>query len=750
MPSRRCAVVPAAEAVVATLQRRRFRETERDTRLSSWPQWRQRLHRVVRQDVWFERIVFLLILANCVTIALDNLFTDDGGVLDAIEAAFTIIFLFEMVIKIVARGPIGKFGYFASNVNRFDFVLVLASTYGMLQVYFFPNFDVIPAFTATAARSARLLRPIRSLNVLGTLRIIVDSILASANRLAHLFLLIAVFALAIGLVALEFYRGAFQFRCVDQKANWTSNQVCAGPMERGNISYESTAIQGYQCPDGLVCADVGNPVDAFTNFDYVYPTGLTLFSVLMLEDWSSIMYDIVDSDGLVAEIYFLVLVLVGTMFLLNLVLATVSDAFTTTLVALRQDRQRLIVSTSLPALVGLAPWRLLFVEIVQMRAFQCVVVSLTLANVGILASVYHGMNTDAEQGLTIASVVLAFFFLLETLLKLLAKPLGEFMSDPLNPFDALLSLGAIVEFFVAGTASVNALRSIRLLRLLEISQSMKRSLRTLSRALRTAAPLLLLLALVIFLFALLGMQLFSGSFCGLAGSAMVAINTSSCENVPRLNYDNVGYAAITTFTVIAGDGWRDVMMNAMRARGDYVAIYFIACVLVGGLLMINLFIAVLLHATSDESSSLSTPTAELQAAENDDDDAAVVLFFVDPSIQDSTRSNREPVEMAEVAESTPQVIGDRNSDDDDALLLGTPVPQAPVERKPKKDVLDAFDVIENDGTSLDAPLLDQANSLEDLRRHEAVETNKNIVRRACRVIVNSRVVNRLIKRTKLF
>jgi hypothetical protein len=773
MPPRRPAVVSATEIVVDTLKRRRLREQQRDERLSSWPSWRVRLNTLVREDPVFERCIFVLIVANCITISLENLVSDEHGVLPTLEASFTLIFLAEMLLRFVARGFFGQFGYFASNVNRFDFVLVIVSTYALLQQYAFPDFSWLPAFAVTAARSARLLRPLRTVNSLGSLRIILDSISSSAVRLVHLVLLALLFALTTGLVAMTFFRGDFRHRCEDPATNTTYKQVCAGPTEIGNVTFGSSAVNGFQCAFGQRCADLGNSVDGNTNFDYVYPTGITIFSMLMLEDWSRIMYSAIDSQGLLVQIYFLSLVLVGAFFLLNLVLATVADAFTSTLNALREDRKRLLGPEPAPA--SLSIWRLTFVTIVSHWIFQRAVMIFTVVNAALLAVVYHGMPSDAESALTIATVALAFIFLIETVLKLLAKPFGEFMSDPLNPFDALLSLGAIVEFFVAGTASVNALRSIRLLRLLEASKSMKRTLQVLSDALKSAAPLLLLLALVIFLFALLGMQLFAGSFCGMADSQYNAVNTSTCDNVPRLNFDNVGYAAVTTFAIIAGDGWRDVMTIAMEAKGEYAALYFVVCSLIGGLLMINLLMAVLIDATTNNPAVSETEQQRVDQVDDGTDNDAVVLFLVDhnapptysPRSQEmqplvaemSLMSNTSQLQESFLAAgpstsiaplATSQPAHQHHPEED--FMLGKPEEVQKPRRRKKKDEFDTFDKLTDAdiAEAVDDPLLAEKLTAEGLRQQESVEAQKAFIRRACRQIVNSRTFSVLIITTILF
>ena len=56
----------------------------------------------------------------------------------------------------------------------------------------------------------------------------------------------------------------------------------------------------------------------------------------MLEDWATLSYFGVEARGKIAMIYFLILVFIGTLFVLNLVLATLADGFTRTLDDVRE------------------------------------------------------------------------------------------------------------------------------------------------------------------------------------------------------------------------------------------------------------------------------------------------------------------------------------------------------------------------------------------------------------------------------
>jgi len=54
------------------------------------------------------------------------------------------------------------------------------------------------------------------------------------------------------------------------------------------------------------------------------------------------------------------------------------------------------------------------------------------------------------------------------------------------------------------------------------------------------------------------------------------------------------WAALTVFEVMIGENWNAVMYDHMRSVGDTACVYFIALVILGNIIMLNLFLAILL------------------------------------------------------------------------------------------------------------------------------------------------------------
>lgn len=91
----------------------------------------------------------------------------------------------------------------------------------------------------------------------------------------------------------------------------------------------------------------------------------------------------------------------------------------------------------------------------------------------------------------------------------------------------------------------------------------------------------------VFIFSLLGMQVFGGRFVMLE------------DGVPRHNFDTLVWAAVTVFQILTGEDWNQVMYDGVRATSMWSTLYFVALIVIGDFMILNLFIAILLSNFSN-------------------------------------------------------------------------------------------------------------------------------------------------------
>lgn len=167
------------------------------------------------------------------------------------------------------------------------------------------------------------------------------------------------------------------------------------------------------------------------------------------------------------------------------------------------------------------------------------------------------------------------------------------MRDKFNIFDALVVLLSIVELSLdnGSGSSLGALRAVRIFRAFKIFRvgDLRVLMDSIGATVLGMGNYTILLILLIYLYALLGMQFFAGKFrFGDDG----LYNESG--KVPRENFDTIWEAFITITIIMIGDGWNFVMYNAMLSEGNGYSIYFVTLFSLGHIIMLNLFLAILL------------------------------------------------------------------------------------------------------------------------------------------------------------
>ena len=115
----------------------------------------------------------------------------------------------------------------------------------------------------------------------------------------------------------QLFRGQLFKRCVN--------------VETGSIDPEDDmqlCSTSDDCEEGWICGKTStNPNFGVTNFDNVMYAFLTVFQCVTLEGWSDIMMMVWQAYTPISVIFFLLIVLAGAFFLLNLTLAVINTAF---------------------------------------------------------------------------------------------------------------------------------------------------------------------------------------------------------------------------------------------------------------------------------------------------------------------------------------------------------------------------------------------------------------------------------------
>nr|XP_056717160.1 sodium channel protein type 2 subunit alpha-like [Euleptes europaea] len=283
----------------------------------------------------FSMFIMCTILSNCAVMTM----SEPRDWTKYVEYTFTGIYTFECLIKIFARGfCIDKFTFLRDPWNWLDFTVILFA-----YVTEFVNLGNV-----SALRTFRVLRALKTISVIPGLKTIVGALIQSVKKLSDVMIL-TVFCLSVfALVGLQLFMGNLRHKCLiwppdnssvsnETEANWTEHiwtvyihqkefyyvlPDAKDPLLCGNGS------DAGQCPDGYMCVEAGdNPNYGYTSFDSFPWAFLTLFRLMTQDAWENLYQLTLRAAGKVYMIFFVLVIFLGSFYLINLILAVVAMAY---------------------------------------------------------------------------------------------------------------------------------------------------------------------------------------------------------------------------------------------------------------------------------------------------------------------------------------------------------------------------------------------------------------------------------------
>ncbi|ORY52206.1 hypothetical protein LY90DRAFT_670478 [Neocallimastix californiae] len=252
-------------------------------------------YRIVENKLFLFFFIFITIL-NVVIITSDNDDNNKNNIyafLISTDEIFSIYFIFEAFISIIASTDSWK--HFNTFWTYFD---ILAIFVNCLFLAGFPNFSAIRLWSIF-----KYLPRIKTLKK--SLPIIRDIVL--------FFIFVFIFA---GILGVHILGGKLKNRCVNEYGViLDEEQICS----------DSTA-RGYQCPEGFSCIKTkNNPSYNTIGFDNIFQSCLTIFQIITMEGWSDIFFMTCDSSSYWGIILYLIVIILGNWFILQLIVAVISN-----------------------------------------------------------------------------------------------------------------------------------------------------------------------------------------------------------------------------------------------------------------------------------------------------------------------------------------------------------------------------------------------------------------------------------------
>ncbi|XP_048053583.1 sodium channel protein type 4 subunit alpha B [Megalobrama amblycephala] len=674
----------------------------------------------------FSMFIMLTILSNCVFMTM----SDPPSWSKTVEYVFTGIYTFEALVKVLSRGfCMGDFTFLRDPWNWLDFMVI--------SMAYLTEF--VDLGNVSALRTFRVLRALKTITVIPGLKTIVGALIQSVKKLADVMIL-TVFCLSVfALIGLQLFMGNLRQKCVrwPLPSNLTMlyNHTDINGTEAANSTFSweeylenpgnfyfvpghmdpllcGNSSDAGKCPEGYTCMKAGrNPNYGYTSYDTFAWAFLALFRLMTQDFWENLFQLTLRAAGKTYMIFFVVIIFLGSFYLINLILAVVAMAYAeqneATIAEAKEkeeeyarileqlkkqaEQKNAMVNGSKTSLstkkkgdddqmqsdydgIALTPlsksngskgsMNYLEVPESQMRKLSAVsatdnaldelddsqrpcppcwykfadiflkwdccvpwvkfkklmylIVMDPFVDLGIticivlntvfMAMEHYPMTEDFEHILSVGNLVFTGIFTAEMVLKLIALDPYYYFQVGWNIFDSIIVTMSLVELGLANVQGLSVLRSFRLMRVFKLAKSwptLNMLIKIIGNSVGALGNLTLVLAIIVFIFAVVGMQLFGKSY-----KDCVCKISEDCE-LPRWHMTDFFHSFLIIFRVLCGE-WIETMWDCMEVAGQGMCIIvFMMVMVIGNLVVLNLFLALLLSSFSGDNLAASDDDGEM-------------------------------------------------------------------------------------------------------------------------------------------
>ncbi|NWU36160.1 SCN5A protein, partial [Hylia prasina] len=276
---------------------------------------------------WF---IMCTIITNCVFMALTESSKSSSSSWNTyVEFTFTGIYTFESLIKILATGfCLNEFTFLRDPWNWLDFTVIVMAYVGAFS----------DLGSVSVLRTFRVLRALKTISVVPGLKIIVGALIQSVKKLADVMIL-TVFCLSVfALIGLQIFKGNLRQKCIRNTTEfcnktWESYEKFANDSDdfarkNGTVDILLCGPGAGVCPPGYKCCKIGpNPDYGFTSFDTFGWAFLSLFRLMTQDYWERLYQQTLRASGKVYVVFFMMVIFLGSFYLVNLILAVVTMAY---------------------------------------------------------------------------------------------------------------------------------------------------------------------------------------------------------------------------------------------------------------------------------------------------------------------------------------------------------------------------------------------------------------------------------------
>ncbi|KAM8868468.1 calcium channel, voltage-dependent, L type, alpha 1D subunit, a isoform 20-T20 [Synchiropus picturatus] len=570
-------------------------------------------HKLINHHI-FTNLILVFIMLSSVSLAAEDPirnFSARNIILGYFDYAFTAIFTVEIVLKMTTYGAFLHKGAFCRNYfNLLDLLVV-----GVSLVSFGIQSSAISV--VKILRVLRVLRPLRAINRAKGLKHVVQCVFVAIRTIGNIMIVTTLLQFMFACIGVQLFKGKF-YRCTDEAKS--SPEECKGTF----ILYK----------DG----DVNQPTihrrvwhNSDFNFDNVLMAMMALFTVSTFEGWPALLYKAIDSNRenlgpiynyrVEISIFFIIYIIIIAFFMMNIfvgfVIVTFQEQGEKEYKNCELDKnQRQCVEYALKArplrrYIPKNPYQYKFWYVVNSTGFEYIMFVLIMLNTLCLAVQHYGQSALFNYVMDILNMVFTAVFTVEMVLKLIAFKPRHYFADAWNTFDALIVVGSVVDIAItevnntedSARISITFFRLFRVMRLVKLlsrGEGIRTLLWTFIKSFQALPYVALLIAMLFFIYAVIGMQVF-GKIAMVDGTH---INRNN-------NFQTFPQAVLLLFRCATGEAWQEIMLACMPGKlcdpesdhnpgeemtcgSGFAIVYFITFYMLCAFLIINLFVAVIM------------------------------------------------------------------------------------------------------------------------------------------------------------
>ncbi|RWS32009.1 muscle calcium channel subunit alpha-1-like protein [Leptotrombidium deliense] len=445
---------------------------------------------------------------------------------------------------------------------------------------------------------------------------VVKCVLVAIRTIGNIMLVTYLLQFMFAVIGVQLFQGKF-FECSDPSKSTKAD--CQGHY----IVY-----QGGDLVTPVIERRVWKKYDF--NFDDVFSAMLTLFTVATFEGWPKLLTVSIDSVGEdvgpkinnrpVVSIFYIVYIIVIAFFMVNIfvgfVIVTFQNEGEQEYKNCELDKnQRNCIEFALKArpVRRYIPKQRIQYKVwwfVTSQYFEYFIFTLILLNTVTLAMKFHGQPTPYTETLDALNIIFSVIFGVEFVLKLFAFRFKNYFGDPWNCVDCIIVFGSFLDIGIqklgprkeasGGKGSgfnitfFRLFRAMRLVKLLARGEGIRTLLWTFVKSFQALPYVALLILLLFFIYAVVGMQMF--------GKIKLDDETQIHRNN---NFQSFFQSIVVLFRSATGESWQEIMLTCAtgecekgieeKSCGNSIAyLYFISFYILCSFLIINLFVAVIM------------------------------------------------------------------------------------------------------------------------------------------------------------